>query len=160
MIIYFAISAIKLKPRAARTPIIVVLHSDAFLLALLPSCTGVTLFIGSKVLCLFCFEICSPEGSGGEKGRGANFKTTYTEPLAQEITSRLYIGRVRGISKGFFSRCRREISGEIVDPLMAAKRPESQNSKEEPEKFGYLKSDCCCHRPHSFSPPNGGGCCS
>ena len=30
--------------------------------------TGVKLFIGSKVQCMLCFEICSPEGRDGEKG--------------------------------------------------------------------------------------------
>ena len=37
--------------------------------------------IWSKVLCLFCFEICTPEGRGGEKGGSSNFKTKTTEPL-------------------------------------------------------------------------------
>ena len=49
--------------------------------------TGVWLFIGSKVLCVFCFEICTPEVRGGEKGGSANFKTKRTEPFIQEITS-------------------------------------------------------------------------
>ena len=38
------------------------------------TCTGLKLFIGSKVLCVFCFEIGTAEGRGGEKGRNANFK--------------------------------------------------------------------------------------
>ena len=33
---------------------------------------GVKLFIGSKVQCVFCFEICISEGRGGEKGGGAS----------------------------------------------------------------------------------------
>ena len=45
-------------------------------------CTGVELFIGSKVY----FEICTPEGRGGEKRGNANFKIKHTEPLTQEIT--------------------------------------------------------------------------
>ena len=35
--------------------------------------TRVKLFIGSKVLCVFCFGFCTPEGRGGEKGGSANF---------------------------------------------------------------------------------------
>ena len=31
--------------------------------------TGVGLILVSKVQCMFCFEICTPEGRGGEKGR-------------------------------------------------------------------------------------------
>ena len=31
------------------------------------NCTGVKLFIGSKGLCVFCSENCTPEGRGGEK---------------------------------------------------------------------------------------------
>ena len=34
-----------------------------------PIYTGVKLFIGPKVLCLLYFEICTPEGRGGEKGQ-------------------------------------------------------------------------------------------
>ena len=34
-----------------------------------------------KVLCLFCFEICTPEGRGGEEGGIANFKSKHTEPF-------------------------------------------------------------------------------
>ena len=51
---------------------------------------GLMLFIGSKVPCLFCFEIFTPEGKGGEKGGSANFKTKHTECLTQEIPSALY----------------------------------------------------------------------
>ena len=36
---------------------------------------GVEVFRMSKVLCLFCFQISSLEGRGGEKGGRANFKT-------------------------------------------------------------------------------------
>ena len=36
---------------------------------------------------MFCFEICTPEGRGGEKGGNANFKTKHTEPWTQEIPS-------------------------------------------------------------------------
>ena len=35
--------------------------------------TGVKLFIGSKVPCVFCFEICTTEGRGG-KGRECIFQ--------------------------------------------------------------------------------------
>ena len=45
--------------------------------------TGDKLFIGSKVLCEFSFEICTPEGRGGEKGGSANF---IIESLTQEIS--------------------------------------------------------------------------
>ena len=47
--------------------------------------TRVKLFIGSKVLFVFCSEICTPKGRGGEKGGSANFKTKHTEPLTQVI---------------------------------------------------------------------------
>ena len=46
--------------------------------------TGVKLFIGAKDPCMFCLEICTPEGRGGEKGGSANFKTQYPEPLIQK----------------------------------------------------------------------------
>ena len=42
--------------------------------------TGVMLFIGLKVLCMFCFEICTKE-RGGEKGGSANFKTKHAQNL-------------------------------------------------------------------------------
>ena len=45
--------------------------------------TGVKLFIGSKVGCMFYLEICTTEGRGGGKGGIANFKTKHTEPLTQ-----------------------------------------------------------------------------
>ena len=45
--------------------------------------TGVEIVHGSKVQCLFCFEFCTAEGRGGEKGGNANFKTKHTEPLTQ-----------------------------------------------------------------------------
>ena len=35
--------------------------------------------------CMFCFEICTPNGSGVEKVGHANFKTKHTEHLTQEI---------------------------------------------------------------------------
>ena len=55
-------------------------------------CAGVKLFIGSKVQCMFCFEIFTPEGRGEEVGGNANFKTKHTEePLTQEITSPLLL---------------------------------------------------------------------
>ena len=34
---------------------------------------------------VFCFEMCIPEGRGGEKGGMANFKRKHTEPLTSEI---------------------------------------------------------------------------
>ena len=37
--------------------------------------------LGSKVQCLLCFEICTTEGRGGEKGGSANFEIEHTEPL-------------------------------------------------------------------------------
>ena len=39
---------------------------------------------------MFCFEICTSEGRGGEKGGNANLKTKHTEPFTQEIPSALY----------------------------------------------------------------------
>ena len=33
---------------------------------------------------MFCFEICIPEGRGGEKEGSANFKTKCTEPLTKK----------------------------------------------------------------------------
>ena len=48
--------------------------------------TEVESFIGSKVECMFCFEICTPEGRGGEKVGSANFQKTQN----QEITPPLY----------------------------------------------------------------------
>ena len=68
--------------------------------------TGVKFFIGSKVQCMFCFEICTPEDRGGEKRGSANFKTRHTEPLRQEIPSALYCtpegrGREKGGSANF-----------------------------------------------------------
>ena len=53
--------------------------------------TGVRLFIGSQVLCVFCLEICTPGGRGGEKGGSASFKTKHIEPLTQETPSALYM---------------------------------------------------------------------
>ena len=53
-------------------------------------CTGVKLLIGSKDQCMFHFEICIPEGRGGEKGGSANFKAKHTESLTPEIPSALY----------------------------------------------------------------------
>ena len=52
--------------------------------------SGVEIFIGSKIQCMFWFYICNAEGIGGVKGGNANFKTKHTEPLTQEITSPLY----------------------------------------------------------------------
>ena len=45
---------------------------------------GVKLFIGSKVQCVFCSEICSPEERGGEQGGKSNFTTKHTLPSYQE----------------------------------------------------------------------------
>ena len=39
----------------------------------------------SKVQCLFCYENCTTEGRGVEKGGSANLKRKHTEPLAEEI---------------------------------------------------------------------------
>ena len=52
----------------------------------------VQLFIGPEVQCVFCFEICTPQGRGGENGGRANLRIKLTEPLSQEITP-LYIGK-------------------------------------------------------------------
>ena len=52
------------------------------------NCTGIKLFIVSKIPCLFCFEICIPEGRGSEKGGNANVKTRH---FPREITSLLYV---------------------------------------------------------------------
>ena len=37
-------------------------------------CTGVKVFIGSKVQCLFCLETSTTEGRGEELGGGAKFQ--------------------------------------------------------------------------------------
>ena len=34
---------------------------------------------------MFCFEICTPEGRGGEKGGSENFNIKHPELLTQEI---------------------------------------------------------------------------
>ena len=43
--------------------------------------TGVEFSTGSKVQCMFCFEIFTLEGRGGEKGGNENFKSKHTEPF-------------------------------------------------------------------------------
>ena len=43
--------------------------------------TGIKSFIASEAQCMFCFEICTPEGKGGENGGSANLKTKHTESL-------------------------------------------------------------------------------
>ena len=53
--------------------------------------TGVKLFIGAKDPCMFCLEICTPEGRGGEKGGSASFKTKHTEPFIPEYPSPVYM---------------------------------------------------------------------
>ena len=50
---------------------------------------GVEVLIGSKDQCLFCFETCTIEGRGGEKGGSANSRTKHTEPLTQGLISPL-----------------------------------------------------------------------
>ena len=35
---------------------------------------------------MFCLEICTPEGRGGEKGGSANYKIKHAEPLIQGLT--------------------------------------------------------------------------
>ena len=61
---------------------------------------------------MFCFEICTPEGRGGDKGGSANFKTKHTEPLTQEMPSALYMGARqlgrRGCKCGRLSEVREE----------------------------------------------------
>ena len=44
----------------------------------------------SKVQCLFCFETCTTEGRGGEKGGSAKSKTKHTEPLTSQMPRPLY----------------------------------------------------------------------
>ena len=39
---------------------------------------------GSVVQCMFCFEICTPEGRGKEGG-DSNLQIKHTEPFTQEI---------------------------------------------------------------------------
>ena len=72
---------------------------------------GVKLFIGSKVQCVFCFEICTPEGRRGGRGGSANFIRKHTEPLTQEIPRSLYV----------YSEVR--ISSEMVPRTRALKHP-------------------------------------
>ena len=45
-------------------------------------CTAVELILGSKVQ---CFEICTPEGRGGEKGGRTNFETKHPDVLTQGL---------------------------------------------------------------------------
>ena len=51
--------------------------------------TGVELILRSK---LFCFEICTPEGRGGEKGGNANFKMKHTKNFDPRIYSTHVLG--------------------------------------------------------------------
>ena len=53
------------------------------------SCTGVEVFICSRVRCLFCFETSTTEGRGGGKGGSANSRREDTEPLSQEFCAPL-----------------------------------------------------------------------
>ena len=48
---------------------------------------GVNLFIGLKVLCMFCFKFCAPEGRREEKGGSANFKTNSPVDIASKAAS-------------------------------------------------------------------------
>ena len=62
--------------------------------------TGVKLFIGSKVLCVFCFETCTPEGRGGEEGGSANFETKDTEQkVSKSAAVRPSCNRIKPIFK-------------------------------------------------------------
>ena len=49
-----------------------------------------------KFQCLFRFEICTPEGRGGEKGGSANFKTKHTEPFIPEYPAPVYFDLFTG----------------------------------------------------------------
>ena len=40
--------------------------------------------LGSKVLCMFCFETCSTEGRGGEKAGSAKFQKNTQNLLAKK----------------------------------------------------------------------------
>ena len=54
--------------------------------------TGTTtrfkLFFGSKVFCIFCFDICTLEGRGGEKREGMQISNKDTLRLSLEIAMR------------------------------------------------------------------------
>ena len=47
--------------------------------------TVVEVFMMSKILCVFCFDICTPWGKGGVKEGSANFKTWKREPLISKL---------------------------------------------------------------------------
>ena len=54
---------------------------------------GVNPWVKGSVQSLLCFEFCTPEGRGGEKGGSSNFKTKHTEPLmTQEICNKSLFG--------------------------------------------------------------------
>ena len=69
--------------------------------------TGVSLILGSKVQCLFCFETYATEGRGREEGGSENFKTEHTEPLPQEIPQPLYK------MDGHRSDCLKQLAAEM-----------------------------------------------
>ena len=49
--------------------------------------TGVKLFMMSKVQRVFCFENCTTQWRGEEKGGSENFETNHPEPLTSQIIS-------------------------------------------------------------------------
>ena len=92
-----------------------------------PCTTGVKLFLGSKVLCMFCFEICTPEGRGGEKGGSTNFKTKHTEPFTQEIPSALHCTpEGRGGEKGGSANYKTKHTEPFTQEITSAPYTKSQ----------------------------------
>ena len=59
--------------------------------------TGVEVFIGSKVQCLFCFETYTTKGRGEEKGGSANCRTKHPQPLTHDIPRPLYSKVLNGL---------------------------------------------------------------
>ena len=92
------------------------------------------------VLCMFSFEICTPEGRGGERGGSANIKTKHTEPLTQEIPSALYCtpegrGGEKGGSANFQTKHTEPFTQEISRPLY--KLPYQNRTENGPENHPH-----------------------
>ena len=66
-----------------------------------PGYTGVMVFIGSKVQCLFCFETSTKEGRGEEMGGSGNFKNKVHRTFDPRNNS-TPVQESRGILKNFY----------------------------------------------------------